>query len=133
MSTGRGQALVELALCTPVILVLALGAVAAVQVLEAESGLQAATDAAASAAARAPDGVTAATEAQASFGAVIATYHLLAPTIAVSNAGFARGSTVSADSFATVELGAEAMLGLPARLQLQAHAQRTIEPWRSRP
>ena len=68
----RGQALVELALCAPVVLVLALGAVTAVQMIEAEAGLQAATSAALNAAVRAPDANAAIAAARSSFGSVIA-------------------------------------------------------------
>jgi Flp pilus assembly protein TadG len=59
MKMNGGQALVELALCAPVVVFLALGTAAVVQVEDAAAGLDAATHAAATAAARAPDPVTA--------------------------------------------------------------------------
>ena len=76
MRPQRGQALLELALCAPVTLALALGAVSAVGVLDARSGLQAATDAAVSAAVRAPNHDAAIAAAQATFAAVVAAYPL---------------------------------------------------------
>ncbi|HYL70635.1 MAG TPA: TadE/TadG family type IV pilus assembly protein [Candidatus Dormibacteraeota bacterium] len=133
MRRCRGQALVELALCAPVILVLALGAVAAVEVVQAQSGLQAATDAAASAAVRAPNAATADATAQSTFAGVGASYPLLAPALTITAGDFGRSSTLTADASASVDLGAEAMAVLPARLTLHAHAELTVEPWRSRP
>ena len=122
----RGQALVELALCVPVILVLALGTVAAVQVLEAQSGLQAATSAALSAAVRAPDPNAAIAAARSSFASVIASYPLSAPSITVAVGDFARGSLLSADATATAETAG-------AHIALHAHAALRVEQWRSRP
>jgi Flp pilus assembly protein TadG len=122
----RGQALVELALCVPVILVLALGAVTAVQVLEAESGLQAATSAALSAAVRAPDPGTAIAAARSSFATVIAGYPLSSPAISVALGAFARGSLLTADATATVDMAG-------AHIALHAYAALRVERWRSRP
>jgi len=122
----RGQALVELALCVPVILVLALGAVTAVQVLEAESGLQAATSAALSAAVRAPNPDAAIAAARSSFATVIAGYPLSSPSISVALGAFARGSLLTADATATVEAAG-------AHIALRVHAALQVERWRSRP
>ncbi len=122
----RGQALVELALCVPVILVLALGAVTAVQVLEAESGLQAATSAALSAAVRAPNPDAAIAAARSSFATVIAGYPLSSPAISVALGAFARGSLLTADATATVDSAG-------AHIGLRVHATLRIERWRSRP
>jgi Flp pilus assembly protein TadG len=122
----RGQALVELALCAPVILVLALGTVAAVQVLEAESGLQAATGAALGAAVRAPDAASAIAAARSSFVSVIATYPLRSPSIAVAVGTFARGSLVSVDATAMVDASG-------AHIALHVHSALRVERWRSRP
>jgi len=122
----RGQALVELALCAPVILVLALGAVTAVQVLEAESGLQAATSAALSAAARAPDPNEAIAAARSSFASVIAGYPLSSPSLSIAVGAFARGSLLTADATATVDAAG-------AHIALRVNAAVRIERWRSRP
>lgn len=122
----RGQALVELALCAPVILVLALGAVTAVQVLEAESGLQAATSAALSAAVRAPDENTAIAAARSSFASVIAGYPLRSPSLSIAVGAFARGSVLTADATATVDT-------IGAHITLHFHDALQVEPWRSRP
>ena len=122
----RGQALVELALCAPVILVLALGTVTAVQVLEAESGLQAATSAALSAAVRAPDSNAAIAAARSSFASVIASYPLSSPSISIAAGDFGRGSLLTADATATVDAAG-------AHIALRAHAALRVEQWRSRP
>jgi len=122
----RGQALVELALCAPVILVLALGAVTAVQVLGAESGLQAATSAALSAAARAPDPNDAIAAARSSFASVIAGYPLSSPSLSIAVGAFARGSLLTADATATVDAAG-------AHIALRVNAAVRIERWRSRP
>jgi Flp pilus assembly protein TadG len=122
----RGQALVELALCAPVILVLALGAVTAVQVLEADSGLQAATSAALNAAVRAPDADAAVAAARSSFAAAIAGYPVRSAAISITVDAFARGTLLTADATATVETpGVHIALGVQ-------EAQR-VERWRSRP
>lgn len=122
----RGQALIELALCVPVILVLALGAVTAVQVLEAESGLQTATGAALDAAVRAPDANTAIAVARSSFASVIAGYPLRSPSISIAVGAFARGSLLSADATATVDSSG-------AHIALRVHSALRVESWRSRP
>jgi len=122
----RGQALVELALCVPVILILALGSVTAVQVLEAESGLQAATGAALSAAVRAPDPGAAIAAARSSFATVIAGYPLSSPAISIALGAFARGSLLTADATATVDTAG-------AHITLRVHSALRVERWRSRP
>ena len=122
----RGQALVELALVAPVILVLALGAVTVVQVFEGDSGLRAATNAAVSAAARAPDETAAVAAAESTFASVIASYRLRAATLTLADGGFARGSQLSADSTAFVDVAT-------GSIALHVHAMLTVEPWRSRP
>ena len=121
----RGQALVELALVAPVILVLALGTVTAVQVLEADSGLRAATDAALSAAVRAPDPPAAFAAAQSTFRSVVEGYRLREATLTFADGGFARGSVMTADSTAFVDMAT-------GSIALHVQAMLTIEPWRSR-
>src|SRR4029077_11882614 len=71
---ARAQALLELALCAPVVIFLALAAVAAVQFASARAGLDAATQAAADAAARAPDPAAANESAQSRFESIVAGY-----------------------------------------------------------
>ena len=122
----KGQALVELALAAPVMLVLALGAVTVVQVFEGDSGLQAATSAAVSAATRAPDGRSAVAAAESTFVSVIANYRLRAATLTLADSGFARGAMLTADSTAFVDVATGAVA-------LHAEAMLTVEPWRSRP
>lgn len=134
MRDGTGQALLELALCAPVVLVLGLGAVAAVEVFDAESGLQAATDAAVAAAARQPDAASASVEAQRVFESVVASYPLLQTAKLSANVNtFGRGNSLAADSSAEVDIAGESIAFLPSRMTLRAHAAAVIEPYRSRP
>ncbi|HXI95084.1 MAG TPA: TadE/TadG family type IV pilus assembly protein, partial [Candidatus Acidoferrum sp.] len=76
---SRGQSLVELAVCAPLIVLLTLGTAAAVQVVDASAGLQAATQAAAAEASRAPDAATAERTALARFEVMVADYPLRSP------------------------------------------------------
>jgi len=122
----RGQALLELALCAPVILALALGAVSAVRVLDAQSGLKAATDAAVSSAVRAPNEDAAIAAAHATFVAMVAAYPLRNAAIDIAMPSFTRGSQLNAQSSAFVELPT-------GRLALSANAAGVIETYRSRP
>jgi len=130
MNANGGQALVELALCAPVVILLALGATAVVQVQDAGAGLDAATHAAASAAARAPDPVTANAAAHARFAASVAAYPLSGATLRISVGTFGRGSTVNATSQAFVEVG---WSGLAAshRINLRSRAITRVEQWRT--
>lgn len=132
MKARRGQALLELALCAPVMLVLALGAVAAVQIFDAESGLQAATDEAAAVAVRAPDPASARASAQQTFESVAATYPLQAANLTIGVSDFGRGASLSMASSAVVDIAGESIAFLPARIKLSAHATALIEPYRSR-
>lgn len=126
MRPQRGQALLELALCAPVILALALGAVSAVRVLDAQSGLKAATDAAVSAAVRAPNLDAAIAAAQATFAGVVAAYPLRNAVIDMATPTFIRGSRLSAQASALVDLPT-------GRIALSANATGAIETYRSRP
>lgn len=131
MRWSRGQALLELALCTPVVILLALGAVAAVQVAGARAGLEAATQAAANAAARAPDAATAVAAAQESFSATLADYPVRSATLSVSVGDFDRAGQVTASSSARVDLGWAALLLLPGQLTLREQVVVGLEPWRT--
>jgi Flp pilus assembly protein TadG len=126
----RGQALVELALCAPVVVLLAVGVAAVVQVEEASAGLDAATHAAAAAAARAPDAASADGTAHARFDSVVAGYPLRGATLRISFGTFARASEVSLSSNAFVDV-AWAGLALPRRIELRSQATIALEPWRT--
>ncbi len=128
---SRGQALVELALCAPVVMMLALGSVAVVQIQDAAAGLEAATEAAAAAAAGAPDPIEAAAAAQQRFAAVASDYPLRAASIRLSAGDFSRAGELVASSSAIVDIGWAAM-GLPSSISLRATAVWRIEPWRTR-
>ena len=130
MNANGGQALVELALCAPVVLFLALGAAAVVQVEDASAGLDAATHAAADVAARAPDPMTAHAAAQSRFAAVVADYPLSGATLQISVGAFSRDTDVTATSQAFVEVGWAALV-MPHRLGVRSRAVLRLEPWRT--
>src|ERR1700694_839625 len=102
--TARAQALLELSLCAPVIVLLALGSAATVQVAGARAGLDAATQAAANAAVRAPDPAAAVAAAQRRFSTVVADYPVRSPTLSVSMGGFSRSGKITVSSSAQVDL-----------------------------
>jgi Flp pilus assembly protein TadG len=113
------------------VILLALGTVAAVQVAGARAGLDAATQAAADAAARAPDPVTAAAAAQERFTALVGNSPIRSATLTVSLGDFDRAGHVTASSSARVDLGWAAMLLLPSQITLQSHVMVSLEPWRT--
>lgn len=127
----RGQALVELAVCAPVILLLTLGAVATIQIVDASEGLQAATQAAAADAARAPDPASAQAAARVRFLSMVAGYPLGSPKLRLTLGLFSRIDQVVATSSAEVDVSWAALV-LPRKLMLQARAVVPIEMWRSR-
>ena len=127
---SRGQALVELALCAPVVILLTVGVAAGVQAVEARSGLEAATQAAAAAAARAPDQSRAETEAQARFASIVAAYPLRSAHLSLSLGNFNRSVEVLATSSGTVEVGWAALV-FPKTLTLESRCTVPIETWRS--
>jgi Flp pilus assembly protein TadG len=129
---SRGQSLVELAICAPVVTLLALGAVALVQVADAKQGLEAATQAAVAAAARAPDAATAKSAAAQRFMEMASTYPLGRPVLRMTLGTFERGGLLIAESSASVELGWGGFLGLPNSIVLRATAETRVEAWRSR-
>lgn len=133
MRRSRGQALVELALCVPFVLMLGMGATAAVEVTDATSGLHAATDEAVAAAAGAPDAASARAAAQTRFVTLIAGYPVRSPSLRLNDGGFARGAVLSASSTGYVDLGWAAMGVVPARIEIAAEASMGVEPWRTRP
>ena len=127
----RGQSLVELAICLPVALALALGTVAIVQLEDAQSGLDAATAAAAATAARAPDENAAMTSAQARFAAVIASYPVRSPSVSIVINSFLRGASVQVSASGSVDLGWACLPGLPRSTLLHSAASEPLESWRS--
>jgi hypothetical protein len=133
MRSSAGQALVELALCLPFVLMLGVGATGVVVIADATSGLRAATDEAVAAAARAPDATSARAAAQSRFAAVIAGYPVRSPSLRLADGGFVRGAMLSAVSAGYVDLGWAAMAVVPPQLQISAAASMRIEPWRTRP
>ena len=126
----RGQSLVELAVCAPVVMVLTLGAVATVQVVDARAGLEAATSAAAAQAARAPDSTSARTDAQARFASIVAGYPLSSAHLSLALADFSRTGEVLATSSGVVDISWATFI-LPRRLTLESRAIVPLEPWRS--
>jgi len=130
MRSDRGQALLELALCAPVVILLAVGVAAVVQVEDASAGLDAATHAAASVAARAPDPATADIAAHTRFASIVNGYQLYEATLHISFGSFTRAGELTATADAFVDVG-WAGLVLPRRLGVRAQAVVQLEPWRT--
>lgn len=116
MRGQRGQGLVELALCAPIVILLTLASVAIVQVHDAASGLEAATQAAASAATRAPDAATAIAVAERRFASVVKLYPLRSPAVIVTVGDFPRAGEVGVEASAYVDLAWAAGLSDGAHL-----------------
>ena len=107
---SRGQSLVELAICAPVVLLLTLGAVATVQVVDAQAGLEAATQAAAAQAARAPGPALATSQAQARFASMIAGYPLRSAHLTIALGQFNRTDEVVATASGGVDVAWSALV-----------------------
>jgi Flp pilus assembly protein TadG len=118
----KGQSLVELAICLPVVLALGLGTVTVVRAVDGAAGLQAATEAAVNTAARAADAGDAAAAAQSRFASVIGAYPVRRASLELQVGDFARGSTITATASGWVD-----------QVAVQARAQASVETWRSRP
>ncbi len=131
MTRPRGQALLELALCAPVVLLLSLGAVAGVQVASARGGLDAATQAAAEAAARAANAEKASVVAHARFRAIVDNYPMQSATLVVTVGNFDRNGSVSASSTASIDIAWAAFLMLPSHVTLRSEVRLPLEFWRS--
>ncbi|HKV87107.1 MAG TPA: TadE/TadG family type IV pilus assembly protein [Candidatus Dormibacteraeota bacterium] len=127
----RGQSLVELAICAPLVMLLAMGAVSLVHLAESREGLEAATQAAVAAAARAPDPVSARRAARDVFTSMVGGFPLTAPTLRLSLGDFARGGRIVAESSATVDLAWGGLPGIPGHMTLNATAESLVEQWRS--
>jgi len=128
---SRGQALVELSVCVPIVMLMAMGAAAGVQLADAKSGLDAATEAAAAAAARAPDPALAAASARERFTAALGAYPLRSAVLEVDLGGFQRSGLVTVTSSATVDVGWAGLLNVPGAIVLQARAVAHLESWRT--
>ena len=113
MRAARGQALIELALCVPLVVLLALGTVASLQVASARSGLDAATQAAAEVAARAPNQQTAIAAANVRFHGVIAGYPVRSADLALS-VGREISRTLEVASFLQGRVGGWIQVGAAA-------------------
>jgi Flp pilus assembly protein TadG len=132
--TRRGQALVELAVSLPVLLLLALGATQFVRLALTRAGLDAATAAAVAVAARAPSAATAGLDGKAAFDGVSAGYGLgRSATVTVAAGDFPRGGHVSASAHADVSLGFSGIPALDLSWRLSSSASARVEDWRSRP
>jgi Flp pilus assembly protein TadG len=128
---SRGQALLELAVCAPVVMLLTLGAVAIGEVVDARAGLDAATRAAAAAAGRAPDPASAQIAARARFVSMIADYPLTSTSLSIAGGQFGRTDQVIASATGAVDIS-WASLVLGQRLTLSCRAAVQLEPWRTR-
>lgn len=123
--------MVELAVCAPIVAMLALGAAAAAQVADASAGLEAATQAAAAAAARAPDASTAQVAARARFDGLVAAYPLTGCVLRMDLGSFGRTGVARANSSATIDLAWASLLPFQTRLVLEATAETDLEPYRT--
>jgi Flp pilus assembly protein TadG len=127
---SRGQALLELAVCAPVVILLTLGALAGAEVIDARAGLDAATKAAAASAARAPDPANADSAARARFQSMVAGYPLSSAHLTVSFGKFSRTDGVLATASANVDLS-WAEFVISRTLVLESRCTVPLEPWRS--
>jgi len=109
----RGQALVEVALVIPILLLLAFGVVAVGRVTDAQMGVSAVAREAARAAALANDPAAAASQGVTQGQEVAAGYHLGDGSLhlAVNAGNFTRGGTVQVSARYTVSLGDLPLLG----------------------
>ncbi len=124
--------MVELAVCAPIVALLALGGAAVAQAVDARAGLEAATQAAAAAAARAPDPSAAQLAAQAQFDAVVEAYPLSGCALRLDLGSFGRDGVARATSSGSIELGWASLIPFQTRLDLEATATADLEPFRTR-
>ncbi|HEY4914424.1 MAG TPA: TadE/TadG family type IV pilus assembly protein [Candidatus Dormibacteraeota bacterium] len=127
---SRGQSLVELAVCAPLVVLLTLGTAAAVQVIDASAGLQAATQAAAAEASRAPDAASGESAASARFQSMVADYPLRSPHLSITVGQFSRTDEAVATASGTVDISWAGMV-FPRQLMLNSRAVIPLESWRS--
>ena len=130
MRRQGGQALLELALCAPVVMLLALGVAAVVQLQDAAAGLDAATQAAIEVASRAPDARSADSAAHTRFADVVSAYPLRAAVLRISFGDFSRDTDVTATSEALVDVD-WAGLVLPGQFRIRSQGAVHLEWWRT--
>ena len=123
--------MVELAVCVPVVMLLALGAAAVVQISDARAGLAAATEAAAAAAARAPDAAGAKAASAERFAAIVAAYPLRSPGLEVTFSSFDRAAQISATGRGYVDVGWAVLIPVSTPVLLEVHAVTRLESWRT--
>jgi Flp pilus assembly protein TadG len=129
----HGQALVELAVALPILVLLSLGAAQFVRLALTRAGLDAATAAAAAAAARAPSAIAAGAAGSAAFGEVSTGYGLeRSATVTIGTGDFPRGGSVTAAAQADVGFGWSGIPALRLGLRLSSTASARVEDWRSR-
>jgi hypothetical protein len=126
-----GQSLVELAATAPVVMLLAVGAAATVQLADAQAGLRAATQAAVATAARAPNPAAGEIAARERFAAVIAAYPVRARVLRISFGAFQRGGEVVASTSGSVAVGWARLVFPDGALVLHATSVARLEPWRT--
>ena len=132
--TRRGQALVELAVCLPVLFLVAFGTAQFVRLAVARAGLDAATAAAVAAAAREQTGVAAVAAGRAAFDGVAAGYDLGPTAVLNLDPGdFGRGAQFTATARVELVLGLAGAYGLEPAWRLTSTASARVEDWRSRP
>lgn len=127
----RGQALLELAVALPAVLMLALGSAALLRLADAKSGLDGATAAAVADAARQASAAEAYGCANLRFAAITSRYPLLSAHLTLSGS-FARGSLYTGSAKATVDLSFVPLWFLPRAVTIASQAGALVEPWRSR-
>jgi len=130
MNRQRGQALIELALCAPIVILLTLATVAVVQMHDAASGLEAAIQAAASAASRAPDAASAIAIGEVRFASVVKLYPLRSPSVIVTVGDFSRAGEIVVEASALVDIAWAG--GVSRGTHLRSKVIVTAERWRSR-
>ena len=130
MNRQRGQALIELALCAPIVILLTLATVAVVQMHDAASGLEAATQAAASAASRAPDAASAIAIGEVRFASVVKLYPLRSPAVIVTVGDFSRAGEIVVEASALVDIAWAG--GVSRGTHLRSKVIVKAERWRSR-
>jgi len=132
-SAERGQALIEVALVLPVLLILAFGVVGVGKVIEAKMGVSAVAREAARAAALANDGDEAWTRGMLRGQDVAAGYGLSNGSLelTVAPGSFKRGGAVQAGTRYAVDLASLPLMGW-FRITVSSAHQEQIDPYRSR-
>ena len=131
MTKPKGQSLVELALCAPIVMLLAVGATASGEVADAHAGLEGATQAAAAAAARGPDPASAKRAANLRFYAMLGGYPVQEPVLRITLGAFNRTDVVTATASGFVDIGWASFVFLPRRVSLESRAVVHLESWRT--